>query len=150
MPRTALRDKRGAEFNLNKTFYTILLDNPSLSQGKKHSQLGHTISWKAALKGLLSKRCFEWTPRRTGPELVLSDISISYLDDGRECMLMKFADSSKAGWMAGGMWDGIRIQNYLDALEWEEVRRGEAGRGREKEGDRERERQQRSSTFKEC
>lgn len=48
---------------------------------------------------------------------------------------MKFADSSRAGWMAGGMWDGTRIQNYLDALAWEEVRRGEGGR--EKEGEEE-------------
>lgn len=48
---------------------------------------------------------------------------------------MKFADSSGAGRMAGGMWDGTRIQNYLDALAWEEVRRGEGGR--EKEGEEE-------------
>lgn len=82
------------------------------------------------------------------PELVLFDISISHLDDGRERMLMKFADSSMAGRMAGGMWDGIRIQNYLDALEWEEVRQ-EGGRGREKDGDGRRERQKKSSTFKE-
>lgn len=82
---------------------------------------------------------------RIGPKLVLFDISISHLDDGRERMLMKFADSSKAGLMAGGMWDGTRIQNYLDALEWEEVRRGEAGRGRRKEGEWGRERGNRKS-----
>lgn len=55
-------------------------------------------------------------------------------------MLMKFADSSEAGLMAGGMWDGIGIQNYLDALEWEEVRRGRQGEGdgRREAGGRER------------
>lgn len=65
-------------------------------------------------------------------------------------MLMKFADSSEAGLMAGGMWDGIGIQNYLDALEWEEVRRGRQGEGDgRREAGGERERQQKSSTFKE-
>lgn len=140
VPRTALRDKGGAEFKLNKTFYTILLANPSLSQGPviwveaqpagTHSQL------ESCSQRFLSERCLEWTPRRISPELLLFDISISHLDDGRERILTKFADSSKAGRMAGGTWDGIRIRNYLHALEWEEVRRRREGGRRRKKRER--------------
>lgn len=134
MTKTALRDKGGEEFDFKKTSNTVPLDNPAQPGG-------HTVSWKAALGGLLSKRYLKWSPRGMGPELVLSDISISHLDDGRESTLMKFADSSQPGWMASGMWDGIRIQNHLDAVE---QGCGEA----EREGRREREGHGKSSIFK--
>lgn len=145
MTKTALRDKGGAEFDFKKTSNTVPLDNPALSQRcmvqMEAQPGGHTVSWKAALGSLLSKRYLKWSPRGMCPELVLSDISISHLDDGRESTLMKFADSSQPGWMASGMWDGIRIQNDLDAVE---QGCGEA----EREGRREREGHGKSSIFK--
>lgn len=95
--------------------------------GGTHSQL------ESCSQRFAGKKYVKWSPRGVCAELVLFDISISHLDDGRESTLMKFADSSKPGWMASSMWDRIRIQNDLDALERGVVAGGgerERGRGK--------------------
>lgn len=67
MTRTALSDK-GEEQNLTSkklltlSHLTILPQARDIWSGWKHSQVGHTVSWKAALRGLLAKSMSSGVP----------------------------------------------------------------------------------------
>lgn len=93
----------GAECDFSKTSFTsVPPENPTLNLSN-----GGTARRIQSVREWLSKRHLKQGPEGIHPELILFDIFISHLDDGRESTLMKFADNSKPGWMASGTWDRI-------------------------------------------
>lgn len=84
------------------SFTSVPPHNPTLNLSSEG-----TARWVQSVGKWLSERHIKHGLKGIHPELILFDIFISHLDDGRESTLMKFADNSKPGWIASGTWDGI-------------------------------------------